>query len=250
MGGDALSAGNDESLAQILSYTENTVRANFTNYLKNNKINSGDLLLLDLEYELDAKLIGNYSFNVTLQNQIIEALKMRVHVARTELPPETKIALWNTILPNPRGVVTVAFNERMEGYHLAAEQGLFDELDYMLPDVYTRYGPLDADFNRTLNSTRMAIEYSESIIRPDGSRLPIIPILSFVVANGPGGSLNSYQPVDRAMAWKQVELIQSYTDVETILWWAGDDNYKPGDYEANITGYYSEVKPVPSDCFC
>lgn len=251
VGAFALKAGNAETLAQMLSYNESQIRTTFRNYLDNRpQIDPTDLFILDIEDELDPELIGSYSGDPVLQAQVIDALRVRVHVARTELP-NAQLALWNTVLPDPAGKSRPTFLERLEGYHLAGQRGLFDELDYMLPNVYTRYGVNDSsgNFYSLLNMTRMAIEYSQNITRSDNqTTLPVIPVLSFLVANG--GSANQHQPVNHTMARQQVELIQTYPSVEMIIWWSGSDHYSPGAWDVNITGYYASVKPVPAPCFC
>lgn len=251
IGAFALKAGNNETLGEMLSYSEAQIRTTFRNYLNNRpEINRDDLFIIDIEDELDPELIGNYSDDPNLQNQVIDALKVRVHVARTELP-NAKLALWNTVLPDPAGRQRQTFVERMDGYYLAGQRGLYDELDYMLPNVYTRYGINDSvsNFNALNNMTRMALEYSQNLTRSDNrTTLTVMPVLSFLVANG--GSVNHHEPVNRTMARQQIEFIQSYPSVEAILWWAGSDHYSPGGYDVDIVNYYGEVKPVPAECFC
>jgi hypothetical protein len=67
----------------------------------------------------------------------------------------------------------------------AGDCGMFDEVDFLVPVAYPRFGPTDgAAWNTYEPYTRLAIEGSRELRRSDGSSLPVVPFLTVSIANG------------------------------------------------------------------
>ena len=65
---------------------------------------------------------------------------------------------------------------------------MYDELDYICPVLYQRFGPDDGTAEQVQGwsdtATRQAIDSSLTLTRSDGAVIPLCPVLTFWVANG------------------------------------------------------------------
>ena len=61
---------------------------------------------------------------------------------------------------------------------------MFDQIDCLIPVAYPRFGPTDRGWNTYEAYTRLAIVGSRELEKSDGGSLPVIPLLTYSVANG------------------------------------------------------------------
>lgn len=244
IGGSHFLAGDTHNLEVSLAKTRQEVVDNLLTYKDRfPELKDDEFIIMDIENEIAANRIGNYNDNINLQKDIIAALKMRVEATR-EVFPNAKLALWNAPKSMARGVVTPEFLEAMEGIYRAASQGLFDEIDYVIPNVYIRYGvdDLPANYLSFEQMTRTGIEYAETIHKSDGSAIPVVPMLSIHVANGSSSEVR----VDTWIAQEQLRIIQEYSKVEFVSYWIGNDEYR----DIDLIGFLEDVRPLPTVCVC
>ena len=75
---------------------------------------------------------------------------MAREVLLTKDAPDVKLGLYQVILPERRGEMTDDFRNRMSGYCYAGRRGMYDELDYICPVLYQRFGPDDGTAEQVL----------------------------------------------------------------------------------------------------
>jgi hypothetical protein len=214
---DFIGAGTDE------------IRTRLKRYLERHEPRAGDLAILDMEPEGFApRHLGEFADEKPLLRDLIAAYRRRIRVARQELrktrKPGLKLGLYQVIVPDGKGRQSEEFTRRMRGYVEAGEQGMYDQLDFICPVLYQRFDSGDAS-PETLRkwlaaSTRQAIEGSLTLTRRNGSRIPLVPILSFWVFN----KRPPDDPVRPAVApeslARQLEIVQDAVGIEAILFWS------------------------------
>jgi hypothetical protein len=161
--------------------------------------------------------------------QLVEAYRRRIRVARQELRrrklPGLRLGLYQVIVPDGRGEASEEFEQRMCGYREAGRRGMYDDLDFICPVLYQRFGPLDAGAKRLRQwldaATRQALDRSLTLTRRNGEGIPLVPILSFWVFNGK--SENDRDAVTPASIGLQLQLVQQSAGIEAILFWSGSE---------------------------
>jgi hypothetical protein len=205
------------------------IRTRLKRYLERHEPRAGDLAILDMEPEGFApRHLGEFADEKPLLRDLIAAYRRRIRVARQELrktrKPGLKLGLYQVIVPDGKGRQSEEFTRRMRGYVEAGEQGMYDQLDFICPVLYQRFDSGDAS-PETLRkwlaaSTRQAIEGSLTLTRRNGSRIPLVPILSFWVFN----KRPPDDPVRPAVApeslARQLEIVQDAVGIEAILFWS------------------------------
>ena len=112
----------------------------------------------------------------------------------------------------------------MRGYVEAGEQGMYDELDFICPVLYQRFGSDDAK-PETLRkwtdaASRQGIERSLTLTRKNGNRIPLVPLLSFWVFNKrPADDPVRPAATPQSIA-RQLRIVQDAVGVEAILFWS------------------------------
>jgi hypothetical protein len=207
------------------------IRTRLKSYLEEHEPRAGDLVILDMEPQGIAPVrLGEFTEdkNKKLLRDLIAAYRRRIRVARQELrktrKPGLKLGLYQVIVPDGKGEESEEFKRRMRGYVEAGEQGMYDQLDFICPVLYQRFEPDDATpetLRRWLaRSTRQAIEGSLKLSRRNGSRIPLVPVLSFWVFN----KRPPNHPVRPAVApeslARQLQIVQDAVGIEAILFWS------------------------------
>ena len=209
------------------------IRNRFTAYLERGELPRGstDLFILDIEGAVAPAHIGGLDG----KDAVIEGYKARIREARAVLRtrnlPDVKLGLYQVIVPDGRGRVTDGFRLRMSGYDYAGWRGMYDELDYICPVLYQRFGPDDGDAEQVQGwidtATRQAIDSSLTLTRSNGAVIcPLCPILTFWVANSPDNSQNASDAVSpESMLW-QLRTLRRYRarEVAIIVLWAGRED--------------------------
>lgn len=235
-----------EMIEELLAHSKDDVRNEFNKYLTSGlgkNLNKSHFVILDIEGVLGASAIGTlseYLNDSDLQQQAIQALKMRLEVAR-EFLPSSKIFLWST--PNPPRFGDPnhqGFQNQMAGHQLLSQAGVYDLVDYLLPTPYVLFLPGDPNYETFEGRTREGIRAAKQIKRKNGSSIPIAVVLATHAAHG-------YNAVEHWVGSRQIEIIHQEGGVSSIMYWLGgvDDQYG-----FNQKQWFESVKPVPAGCFC
>jgi hypothetical protein len=171
--------------------------------------------------------LGEFETDKKLQRALIAAYRRRIRVARQVLRqtkrPGLKLGLYQVIVPDGKGQSTSGFDQRMRGYHEAGDQGMYDQLDFICPVLYQRFGPDDAKpatLRRWLNAaTKQGINESLSLTRKNHTRIPLVPLLSFWVFNS--NSDNNRDAVQPESVARQLQIVQDAPGIEAIVFWSG-----------------------------
>lgn len=261
--GSALNAPKEIEEADFVDVSDAAlarIRNRFTAYLEQRELPRGstDLFILDIEGEVSPSHIGG--LDRERQNAVIEGYKARIREARDVLRkrsvPDVKLGLYQVIVPDGRGLVTDDFGLRMCGYDYAGRHGMYDELDYICPVLYQRFGPDDGGAEQVQGwidtATRQAIDSSLTLTRSNGAVIPLCPILTFWVANR--NSQNASDAVSpESMLW-QLRTLRRYRarEVAIIVLWAGSEDtegsVKPRE-PVDFRAYLRSVGELPPpDC--
>lgn len=259
--GGHLIAGYGETVASFIGADRRDIRRRLRTYLTGTSIAPGDLVVLDMEPgDASLHLLSARVPRVQWE-QVIDAYKMRIEVAREELPRGARLALWNVVAPIASGNTTLMEN-RMIAYREAETRGLYDVVDYLVPNLWQWRLPrdsvsaLDPAFLRRVEvTTRLAIEKTLELRRSDGSPgPPLAPMLTFWrrIVGSPGGHAAT-ERIDPAVVNIQMNVIQEYAEyakIKIIGFWA------PGDLRGrhppvDIRGFLSSVDALPPPaCEC
>lgn len=199
-----------------------------------------DLVILDMEpKEIEPQNLGD--FDGPEQRKLIRAYARRIRVARQVLrgiEPSVKVGLYQVIVPDGRGRLSEGFARRLCGYIAAGRQGMYDELDFICPVLYQRFGSKDTNAETLREwiaaATQQAFDGSLALARSDGSPIPLVPLLSFWVFNG--GSENNRDAVTPRSVARQLEVVQKASGVEAIVFWSGS--------ETEMTAATDPVEPI------
>jgi len=204
-----------------------TIRTTLTRFLDTHVLpRANDLVILDMEpNKIAPRNLGD--FQGKEQRELIAAYRRRIRVARQVLRrrglPGLRLGLYQVIVPDGKGRSSEAFERRMGGYMEAGRQGMYDQLDFICPVLYQRFGPDDAKPETVRKwvaaASRQSIEGSLALTRRNGRRIPLVPILSFWVFNG--GSANNRSAVPPKSVARQLQIVQDAVGVDAILFWSG-----------------------------
>ena len=227
LSGRATRSGTGMSREEFIATDAAAIRTAFTNFLDVHDLpRADDLVILDMEPEKCApRHLGD--FEGTELAELITAYRRRIHIARQVLQeqeiPRLRLGLYQVIVPDGKGRNSPGFRRRMTGYRQAGCQGMYDELDFICPVLYHRFGIADADpatvRRWVARSTRQAIDGSLELARSDGGRIPLVPIVSFWVFNG-GSSNNRRATLPDAVAL-QLDAVQRSIGIAAVLFWSG-----------------------------
>jgi hypothetical protein len=132
--------------------------------------------------EIAPRHLGAFEDDKKLQRALIAAYRRRIRVARQVLRqtkrPGLKLGLYQVIVPDGKGRSSAEFEQRMRGYREAGEQGMYDQLDFICPVLYQRFGSDDAK-PETLRkwisaASRQGIDESLTLTRKNGTRIPLV----------------------------------------------------------------------------
>jgi hypothetical protein len=225
--GRATRSEKEISEEEFLGADNDAIRTALTRFLTEHELpRADDLVILDMEPRGFApRALGD--FEGPRQRELIDAYRRRIRVARQVLRrsevPRLRLGLYQVIVPDGKGQSTDQFERRMCGYLEAGRQGMYDELDFICPVLYQRFGTDDAApatlRNWVTAATRQGIEGSLALTRRNGATIPLVPILSFWVFNG--HSANNRQAVSPDLVARQLQVVQDTGGVAAILFWSG-----------------------------
>jgi hypothetical protein len=135
------------SEAEFVGADAAAIRATLTRFLTEHELPcANDLVILDMEPQRFApRNLGD--FEGRQQRDLVAAYRRRIRVARDVLRrkgvPGVRLGMYQVIVPDGRGRFTDEFERSMCGYLEAGRQGMYDELDFICPVLYQRFGPDD-----------------------------------------------------------------------------------------------------------
>jgi hypothetical protein len=229
--GRALLSDKEISIERFLAADAGPIRTRFVRFLDSNQLpRPGDLVIVDLEPQGFApRALGKFVDRKKELRELVAAYRRRIRVARQELRrrklPGLELGLYQVVVPDGRGESSEEFEQRMRGYREAGVRGMYDDLDFICPVLYQRFGPLDAGAERLRQwlaaMTGQALDQSLALTRRNGERIPLVPILSFWVFNGK--SENDRDAVTPASVARQLHLVQDSAGIRAILFWSGSE---------------------------
>ncbi len=234
VGGSALVAGKSDAekdepkekpIARFLDTDDDKIRKRFAAYLKTHAIDAQttDWIVLDMEHPVHPSDLGQAEYD-TNRDKLIEAFKRRIAIAREALP-KARLSLYGVVVGNSRGLVeNEGFKTSMKGYQRAAELGMFDALDYLVPVIYQRWGPDDRIYKTLEEYTRQTVKMSATLKRKDGSSIPLAPLLSVRVFNTK--SDHDRKPVSAESAKLQLKVLAECPEVKMVGFWSADEKPK------------------------
>lgn len=239
IGGGHLSVNTTDTLDQFLLIGEDEIRNTFENYLERHpqlKKDSRNLIVLDMEAPVFPPGWGQPDRKPFL-DKIFPALKMRISIVRRCLQ-EAKISMHAVIAPEAQGKVEQErFQNSMEGYRQAVDFGLFDELDYLSPVLYTRWGPADGSGAKSRLRYCTIAAYNRLGIAETAALIdkPLVPMLSLVVNNRT--STEDTHLINMEAARAQLTYLQSRPEVARVVYWSAPDS-------DNTHGYYVPPRSI------
>jgi hypothetical protein len=138
-------------------------------------------VVMDIEHPFPS---GFHRQPPRMQARLARAFATRAEAARRKFP-NAKLGFYGTLLPDSRGRETAEYLARIEALVKAGKRGMFEEVDFLVPVIYPRFGPTDRAeaWDSYEPYTRKAIEGSRQIRKSGGSSLPVLPFLTVSVSN-------------------------------------------------------------------
>jgi hypothetical protein len=227
--GRALRSEAEVDQAEFLAASGESIRGRFVQFLDEHRLpRDHSLLVLDLEPRGFApRQLGDFEADRKLQHRLIDAYRRRIRAARQVVRQRevsgVRLGLYQVIVPDGRGASSEGFEQRMRGYRTAGDRGMYDQLDFICPVLYQRFGPDDAaavTLRRWITaSTRQGIEASLELTRRNGQPVPLVPIMSCWVFNG--RSENNRYAVAPELLARQLDIVQRGVGIAGILFWSG-----------------------------
>lgn len=189
---------------------------------------------------------------VPMQVRLCDAFKARAKAARATFP-SAKLGFYGTLIPDGRGRATdTTYLARKDALVRAGKCGMFDQIDCLFPVVYPRFGPTDGPWETYEPYTRQAITGSRELARSDGSTLPVIPLLTYSVANGNsnhhGDLLLDLPTPDPLAATLHLQVdVMIAEGVRTTVFWVGKDEdlitRRPNPNNRTVTDFVCSRRP-------
>jgi hypothetical protein len=227
LSGRATRSENEITIEDFLSADDGAIRERLKRFLiEHDPLRADDLVILDMEPRgFSPRALGQ--FEGKLQRDLIAAYRRRVHVAREVFRrsgvPGLRVGLYQVVVPDGRGRPTDGFERRLRGYLEAGRQGMYDELDFISPVLYQRFGADDAipaTVRRWVTAaTRQAIDGSLALTTRDGAPIPLVPTVSFWVFNE--RSADNRRAASPDLVARQLEIVHSAGRVAATVFWSG-----------------------------
>jgi hypothetical protein len=185
------------------------------------------LVVMDIEKPFPS---GFHRHPPRTRARLVRAFATRAEAARRKLP-NAKLGFYGTLVPDARGRENdQEYVARKRALVKAGECGMFDDVDFVVPVVYPRFGPTDgAAWNTYEPYTRLAIEGSRELRRSDGGSLPVVPLLTVSIANGNSHhheeillDLQTPDPLDATLG-VQLDVLLAQ-QVRTAVFWVGKNS--------------------------
>jgi hypothetical protein len=97
---------------------------------------------------------------------------------------------------------------------------MFDELDFLSPSLYVRFGPKDKHYLTTSKYTKTKIEYTQKLKDSAGRYIPLAPFLGFKIQNKASAHHGECVTIDPVS--KQLRALLKDPSVKIIVFWAAN----------------------------
>lgn len=269
--GFALHAGHDIDVDEFIKKKVPEITEALNSYLNNRPLLNpapNHLVILDMEPsypdpenptdQINFAPKDLWRYDERQQVKLIRAYIRRIRVARKVLRkrfPKVKLGLYGVVVPMGKGQENEAFQKRMQAYQRAGELGMYDLIDFLVPVLYTGFGPSDVSLPDELDklhawiekATRQAITSTQELTRRNGKAIQTAPILTFWVNNGRSNHDNKAilpQTMDL-----QLRILQEFGSIETLTLWSGSETVEEmseTEFEPlDINDFLSHVAGLP-----
>lgn len=233
----AIGAQEAPDYASWLSKTQTEVENRLQQFLDNNPDISGNttgIVVIDHEDPHPQNFHLSYGTEIPAteaeQDAQIEGYKRRIAATRVKFP-KAKLALYAIMIADSRGLATEDTLANQAALIRAGQKGMFDQLDYVVPVMYTRFGPADGvHWNKVGPYTTQAINLSRAFLRSNNSNISILPFLSTHVTNGNSNDdetmlldLADPDPVGHTLG-TQMRILASAGVAKVVLWVSRDED--------------------------
>jgi len=240
---------NDQQQQDVTSYTDDQIVNRFRNYVRNNlhipveeQENFTGFVMLDMEHPIHPRNLNLYLYDEELFGRIVHEYTRRIAAARTVLP-NAKIGLYGPITPNMGP--DSKWDEQIKAVLVAADLGLFQDTNYIVANVYTRFGPDDRAFNNAPERIAdRALSLAKVLSRIQGisrHKQRVYPLMSFVVYNG--NSVNDREPADIEYLQRTIAKIEEY-NIRHYGYWEASDVSPIVDIEDVLLELYANGDPT------
>jgi hypothetical protein len=162
---------------------------------------------------------------------IVGAYRTRIAALRAVFP-NAKLCMYGTLNPDGRGRPdNPQYLARLEALKEAGDNELYDELDYLVPILYPRFGPNDptAAWKSYRAYTEQGIDGSRQLLKSDKTSLPVLPVTGFRIANDNPTHKDQLLldlPVDDPLGHTlRVQLeVMAEKGVQNVIFWVGKDS--------------------------
>ena len=163
--------------------------------------------------------------------KIVGAYRTRIAALRAVFP-NAKLCMYGTLNPDGRGRPdNPQYLARLEALKEAGDNELYDELDYLVPILYPRFGPNDpiGAWKSYRAYTEQGIEGSRQLLKSDKTSLPVLPVTGFRIANDNPTHKDQLLldlPVDDPLGHTlgvQLE-VMAEKGVQNVVFWVGRDS--------------------------
>ena len=233
---DYFSAGGGRSLEQMLRASEKTVESALLEYVVprvQGGRNGTVLVVMDLESPANP---GNLSgFDDTELLDVVHAFQLRICVMR-RLFPHVKLALYGTV----EGIYLPG---SLTGLHRASALGLFDDIDYLIPVLYTGPG-MDV-----VKHTQTVLAASETLTTSSGEKIPLAPMLSWVEFGATQDNCAAPFTTTHQVLATIEDFKAKGTQIPIIQFWSGqdDETSKCADKQTQWQ-WLQKANIVPAEC--
>jgi hypothetical protein len=162
---------------------------------------------------------------------IVGAYRTRIAALRAVFP-NAKLCMYGTLNPDGRGRPdNPQYLARLEALKEAGDNELYDELDYLAPILYPRFGPNDpiGAWKSYRAYTEQGIDGSRQLLKSDKTSLPVLPVTGFRIANDNPTHKDQLLldlPVDDPLGHTlRVQLeVMAEKGVQNVVFWVGKDS--------------------------
>jgi hypothetical protein len=220
--GSALSASNIITDQEFQNVTDQQIRTTLQNYIQNHAdfLNENTIgkVLLDIEHPRNFAEIENISDNDL--DWFVDGVKRRVSILR-ELLPNARLGLYAVGSPQSQGSLT---DEKKSKYVRALNRGLLDNVDFISPVLYSRFGPNDSNYGKVLAgvSARQCRELCDHILQ-NGQSVGVHPLVTPRIYNGnsnENGQLAQRELIEEKMRFmREAPLLKSRYKINQVILW-------------------------------
>ena len=188
---EAVGMSSSLSSYKFRKMTSGEVKKKFENYLKTHSdlVSKQNIkVVIDASPQISWTRLGRYldaksrQFNPARFIETIKALKIRLDIVK-ELLPNHQLGCSGVIEVNPWGSSNKAYVNQLKGIRFAGGMGAFDSLDFISPNLYQQWGPIDKGYRSVNRYFARGGSDSQQVARSDKTSIPVIPLLSFEISN-------------------------------------------------------------------